>query len=158
MLFHIDAGNRCFAHAYAGTAIAGDEATDKLEQVGIVSDDQHILTVCVLAQKGLEVGIGGAEVQRRADFDFAFVAEFVPNKLRRLECAFQRTGHDHIRLDFKGTENSSHDHALFLTFRDQAAFGVEFCALALNTGIGMPHEVEVHDWGWAYPAGLSHFL
>ena len=106
----------------------------------------------------MKVGVGGVEVERRTDFDFAFVAEFVADKLCGLQCALQRAGNDDVRLDFEGAEDAPHDHALFFAFGDQAAFRVELRALAGNSGIGMPHEVEVHMRGWAYPGGLSHFL
>ena len=89
MLLHVDACDGAFAHADAGSAIAGDEAAKKLEQVRIVADDEHVLPVSVFSEQLLEIGVGCAEIERRAYLDFAFVAEFVADKLGGLERALQ---------------------------------------------------------------------
>ena len=158
MLFHVDARDRGFTHTYSGTAIAGNEAAQKLEQVRVVSHDQDVLPVRIFLQELLKVRIGGVEVERRADLDFAFIAEFVAHKLCGLQCSLQGTGNDDVRLNLERAEDSPHDHALFFSFDDQTAFSVELRALAGNSGIGMPHEVEVHMRGGRNPGGLSHFL
>jgi len=158
MLFHIDASHGAFAHAHAGSAVSGDEASEELKQVRIVSDDQNILPVCIFVQQLLEVRVGGVEIERRTNLDFAFVTEFIAHKLCGLQRALKRAGQDDIGLNLERAQDSPHDHALFFSFGDQTAFSVEFRAFAGNSGIGMPHEVEVHMRGWARPGGLNHFL
>ena len=53
-----------FAHPHAGAAVTGDETTDKLEKIRIMSDNEHVLPVGVFFQELLKVGIGGIEVKR----------------------------------------------------------------------------------------------
>src|ERR1700739_323037 len=120
-----------------------------------MSDYKDVLPVGVFLQEPLKVGIGRSEIERRAHLNLAFIPEFVANKLRRLEGALQGTGDDDIRLDFESAQESPHDHALFFAFGDQAAFGVELRALARNSSVRVPHEVEVHGWGVGVSGGAK---
>ena len=145
MLFHVNAGDGTLAHADACSTVAGDETAEELEEIRIVADDEHVLTVSVFSEQVLEVGEGGTEIESRTDLDLAFIAELIADELGRLQSALQRAGNDDIRLDLEGAQHTSHDHALFFAFRDEPPFGVELDALAGNTSIGMTHEVEVHN-------------
>jgi hypothetical protein len=145
MLFHVNAGDGTFAHADACSAVAGDETAEELEEIGIVADDKHVLTVGVCSKEVLEVGVCGTEIESRTDLDLAFIPKFIADELGGLQGALQRAGNDDIRLDLEGAQHTSHDHALFFAFRDKPPFGVELDALAGNTSIGMTHEVEVHN-------------
>src|SRR5579859_676087 len=118
MLFHIDTCDRTFAHADAGSAIAGDEPAKELEKIRIVADHEHVLPVCELPEELLEIGVGCTEIERRAYLDLAFIPEFVADELGGLERALQRAGNNDIRLNFEGAEHASHRHALLFTFGD----------------------------------------
>jgi hypothetical protein len=146
VLVHVDADNRPFAHANAGPAVPGDEAAEELEEVGIVANEKYVLAVGVLVDELLEIGVGCGEVKGRADFDFAFIAEFVADELSCLKGALQRAGDNYVGLDPEGAEEPTHKHALLFAFGDEAAFGVKLGAFTRNTGVRMTHEVEVH-WG-----------
>jgi hypothetical protein len=94
-----------------------------------------------MSWKAAKVGVGG---QRRADFDFAVVAELGADKLRGLQGALERAGDDDVHLHLEGAQHARHQHALLLAFLDQAALGVESGVLAEQSGIGVAHEVEDH--------------
>ena len=144
VLFHVDARDRAFAHADTCSAIAGDEAAEELEEIGIVADHEHVLPVSVLPEELLEIGVGCVEIERRTYLDLAFVSEFIADKLRGLERTLQGAGNNDIGLDFEGAKHAPHHHALLFAFRDEASFGVELNALAGNSSIGMAHQVEIH--------------
>lgn len=139
VLFHVDACDRALAHADAGSAIAGDEAAKELEEIRIVADHEHILTVSILPEELLEIGVGCTEIERRAYLDLAFIPEFVADELGGLERTLQWAGNNDIGLNFKGAKHASHRHALFFAFSDEASFRVELNALAGNSSIGMAH-------------------
>ena len=147
MLVHIDASDRAFTHADPCCSIARDQAAEKLEHIGIVPDEKNILAICVFVDKLLEFGVTGAAIQRRADLDSSFIAEFVADELRRLKSALQRARDNDVRLDFQSAKEPAHQHALFLAFRNKTAFSVKLRAITWNAGIGMPHEVKVHGSG-----------
>ena len=46
VVVEIDAGDGALAHADGGSAVAGDEAAEELEEDGVVSDGQHAFVVC----------------------------------------------------------------------------------------------------------------
>jgi len=149
VLVHIDAGDSGLAHANAGSAVPGDEATEELEEIGIVSNEQDVLPVGILVDQLLEIGVASAEVESRTDFNLGIVAKLIANKLGCLQSALERAGDDDVWLDFEGAEEPAHEHALLFAFGDEATFGIEFCALTRNTGVGVTHQVEVHGGGWA---------
>jgi len=149
VLVHIDASDGTLAHADAGSSIPSDEAAEKLEEVGIVADEHHVLPVGIFVDQLLKVRVARAKVKRRADFDFALVAEFVADELGGLERTLQRAGDDDVGLDFEGAEKPAHEHALLFAFGDKAALRVELCALTRNTGVRVAHEVEIHSGGRA---------
>lgn len=155
MLVHVDASDRCLAHAYAGAAIRGDQAAKELKETGIVADDEDILAIGEFVEQFLEIGECGVWPERCADLNLAFVAEFVAHKLSRLQGTLQGAGDDQIGLHLEGAENAAHDHALFLAFGDQPALGIELRIIARNSRIGMPHEIEVHGRGLAFAGSIS---
>lgn len=152
MLIHVDASNRTFAHADAGSAIAGNQAAQELEEIRIVSDEEDVLAVGVLVDEFLEIGVGGAEVEGGADFNLAVIAKFVADELGGLESAFERAGDDDIGLDFESAEQAAHQHALLFTFRDEPALCVELGSIAGDSSVGVAHEVKVHG---GYPNEVS---
>jgi len=87
VLIHINACDRGLAHADAGSAVAGDDAAEELEEIRVVSDEEDVLAIGAFVNELLEVGIAGAEVESGADFDFAVVAEFIANELGSLKGA-----------------------------------------------------------------------
>lgn len=147
MLVHVNANARSFSHANTGAAVAGDDSAKELKEIRIVAHEEHFLTVGILADELLEVGISGVGFERRADFNLAFVSEFVADKLCGLQSALERARNNYVWLDFESAEEASHHHALFLAFGNETALGVEFCALARNTSVRVAHEVEIHEWG-----------
>ena len=149
MLVHIDAGDSGLAHANAGSAIPGNEAAEELEEIRVVSNEEDVLTVGVLVDQLLEVGVAGAEIEGRTDFDLAVVAKLIADELGGLQSALEWAGDDDVGLDFEGAEEPAHEHALLFAFGDETAFGIELCALTRNTGVRMTHEVQVHGGGWA---------
>ena len=123
---HIDAGDGALAHADGGAAVAGDQAAEELEQVGVVADHQHAFAVgSTLTSMLLEVLEVGGRTERGAHFDLGLVAELRADKLRGLQGALERAGDDHIDLHFEGAEDARHQHALLLAFLDKGALGVE---------------------------------
>src|SRR5579871_1804230 len=141
MFIHIDSGDRGFAHSDAGSAIAGNEAAEKLEKIGIVADDENVLTVSVFSQKLLEIREGRIEVERGAYLDFAFITKLVPDKLCCLQRALQWAGNDDVRLNLQRPQNSPHNHALFFALSNKTALRVSLRALTRNSSIGMAHQV-----------------
>ena len=149
MLVHVNAGDGGFAHADARSPVPRDQATEELEEIGIVADEHDVLAVRVLIDQLLEVGIARSEIESRADFDLALVAQLVAHELGSLQCPLQGARDNHVRLDFQGSEKTAHQHALFFAFSDKAALRVELCALTRNTGVRMTHQVEIHSGGLA---------
>ncbi len=154
-MIHVDAGHRALAHADAGAAIAGDDAAEELEEIGIVADQQHAFAVGILLNQLLESGIIGVRPQRRADLDLGLVAQFSTDKLRGLQGTLEGAGDDDVDLHLERAQQPRHEHALLLAFLDQAPFGVEDGIAAGESGIGVAHEIEVHWIGLGVLRGRS---
>lgn len=148
MLVHVNANDRGFAHPDAGTPVAGDEAAEELEEIRVVPDEKDILAVGVSVNQLLKICVAGAEVERGTDLNLSFITELIPYELCGLEGSFERAGHDDVWLDLQSAEKPSHQHALFFALGDEAALGIELRTFARNSGVGMTHQVEVHDGGW----------
>ena len=155
MFVHIDSRHRGFAHSHACRAVSGDQAAQELEQVRVVSDEKDVLAIGIPVDQLLKIGIARANVERRANFDFSLVAKFVTDKLRGLERTLQWTGDDDVWLDFEGAEKTTHQHALFLAFGNEAALGVKLCTITGNSGIGMPHQMKVHGGMGSIREGIA---
>jgi len=56
VLVHVNAGDGGFAHADARSPVPRDQATEELEEIGIVADEHDVLAVRVLINQLLEVG------------------------------------------------------------------------------------------------------
>jgi len=141
VLVHVDAGNGSLAHSNSGASVGGNQAADKLEQVGIMADNQDVLAIRVFFKhllKGGEVRLGR---ESRTDLNLAFVPQLVAHKLRSLQGALQWARDDQVWLYFKSIQNAAHHHALFFAFFDETALGVEFRTLAGYASIGVAHQV-----------------
>jgi len=136
---HIDAGDGAFAHADGGSAVAGDEAAEELEEVGVVSNDQDAFAVRIFCDEGLEVGVVCMEAEGWADFDFGFIAELGADKLGGLKGAFERAGDDDVHLNFERGENARHEHALLFSLFDEGSLAVKDWIVARDACIGVPH-------------------
>jgi len=141
---HIHAGDCAFAHADGGSAVAGDHAAEKLKHVGVVADYEDAFAVRVFGEHLLEVGVVGAEVECRADFDFGFVAKLRADKLGGLEGALERAGDDDVDLHLERREKPRHEHALLFSLFDEGSFAIKDVIFASQACIGVPHQVKVH--------------
>ena len=108
MVVQVDAGDGALAHADGRAAVAGDEAAEELEGVGIVAHDEDAVAAGVLGQHVLKVGVGSVGTERRADLDFGVVAEFRADQLRGLQGALERARHDDLDLRLERAQHARH--------------------------------------------------
>ena len=105
MAVEVDAGDGALAHADGCAAVAGDEAAQKLEHVGVVADDQDAFAVGIFGQHLLEVGVvSRLSAKCRADLDFGLIAQLRAHKLRGLQGALEGAGDDDIDLHLEGAQ------------------------------------------------------
>jgi len=147
MAVQIDTGNRALSHANGGASIAGDQAAEEIEDIGVVADGQYPFAVGILRQHLLKVSVIGSGRQSRAYLDFCLVAQLSGDKLRRLKGALQGARDDYIHLHFECVHNAGHQHALVLALFDEGSLGVESGIVTSDSGVGVAHEVEVHGVG-----------
>ena len=121
----VDARHGAFAHADAGTAISGDDAAQELEKIGIVSHQEYAIAVGILLQQLLESDVIRIRPQRRTDLDLGFVSQFCADELRGLQGPLQGTRGNHVHLHLQRAQHARHEHALFFSFFDESALGIE---------------------------------
>lgn len=139
MVLEIDACDGALAQADGGSAIAGDEVAEKLEEDGVVSDGQHAFVAGVLDQHVLKSGEGGVGREGLADFDPAVKAELCGDKLSGLHGALEGAGDDDVDLDLEGAQEARHQHALVFALLDESALDVKDGVFAAESGAGVAH-------------------
>ncbi len=144
---HVDARNGAFAHADGGAAVAGNQAAEKLEQVGIVPHGQDSFAVGILRQqcpgnrRNCAFNPSAGLISTLASYPSS-----VPTNCA--VCRARFSGLETITSigAFERAQHPRHQHALLLAFLDQAAFGVEKGIVANGSGIRMAHQIR-GSWG-----------
>src|SRR5207302_4586670 len=95
-------------------------------EIGIVADEEEVLTFGALAEELLEVFEGGGGGECGGVQDLGFVAGLGADQRCGLEGAFEGAGDDQVELDVERVEHVSELEAVLLACFIERAFGVEW--------------------------------
>ena len=106
-----------------------------------MAHDEDVLVGIALAEKALELGVGGGGGERIGEEDVLLVSGLGGDELGGLLAALEGAGDDEVKAGLEGVEDVGEVEAVALAILVEGAFDVEQRVGAADAGAGVAEDV-----------------